>query len=268
MFDRERGFAGMVIHVHVPYFMLISRIDFVVSHRINPEIYFSAQDLDTCSEVDVKHVAHTLEQNRLEVTIHAPFMDLSPGGVDQKVKQVTSDRFLKTIEWAQFFKPRSIVFHPGYANSIFDGDVGLWLESSLETWRPLIKEAEKRDLVFAIENVYEETPDSLKRLLEEMNSTHFRFCFDAGHYQSFSLRKAPLSCWIETLREYLWEVHLHDNHGQWDEHLPIGEGGFDFVQFFSLLSKFQLNPIYTIEPHQEDHLWRGLEAAQRYITHS
>jgi sugar phosphate isomerase/epimerase len=56
------------------------------------------------------------------------------------------------------------------------------------------------------------------------------------------------------------EVHLHDNHGEADEHLPIGEGGFDFDRFFKLLSQFGLNPVYTIEPHEEAHLRRSLEA--------
>jgi len=242
------------------------RIDFAIENRINPEIYFSAQDLDTCLETDVEHLATTLRQNGLDVTIHGPFMDLSPGGVDRKIKEVTLDRFSKTIELARFLKPRTIVFHPGYEKREFDGNVNLWLESSLQTWSPLVEEAEKRDLVFAIENVYEETPDSLKLLLDKIHSPHFRFCFDTGHHHAFSKRRAPLSNWIETLGSYLWEVHLHDNHTESDEHLPMGEGGFDFNHFFELLSHFRLNPIYTIEPHQEDHLWRGLAAAKKFIN--
>ncbi len=255
-----------LIHINVPFSMLIRRVEFAVKNRINPEIYFSGQDLDTCNEREVEQLAATLKGNGLQVTIHGPFMDLSPGGVDQKVKAVTRDRFLKIIELARFLKPKSIVFHPGYEERQFDGDVGLWLESSLETWRPLVKEAEKNDLVFAIENVYEETPGSLKNLLDEIRSPHFRFCFDTGHYHAFSKRKVPLSIWIETLGSYLWEVHLHDNHTERDEHLPMGEGGFDFDQFFGLLARFKLKPIFTIEPHQEDHLWRGMEAAQKYIN--
>ena len=254
-----------VIQVNVPFSMLIRRVDFVIKNRINPEIYFSGQDLDTCNEKEVEQLADTLKQNRLEVTIHAPFLDLSPGGEDQKVKEVTLDRFSKTIELARFLKPKSIVFHPGYEEREFDGDVGLWVKSSLETWRPLVKKAEKMGLVFAIENVYEENPDSLKALLDEIHSPHFRFCFDTGHYHAFSKRKVPLSNWIENLRNYLWEVHLHDNHAESDEHLPMGEGGFDFDQFFGLLSQLRLKPIFTIEPHQEDHLRKGLEAARKYI---
>ena len=59
-----------------------------------------------------------------------------------------------------------IVFHPGYEKWKFDGDVGLWLESSLQTWKPLVKEAEKLGLILAVENVFEETPESLGRTLE------------------------------------------------------------------------------------------------------
>jgi len=260
----KRGNPTMaVIHTNVPYSMLLERIDFAIKNRIHPEIYFSAEDLDACREKDAKRLADTLHRNGLEITLHGPFMDLSPGGVDRRVKEVTFDRFLKVIELALFFKPKAIVFHPGYEKWKFNGNVKLWLENSLQTWRPLVKEAEEMGLVIAIENVYEEAPDPIKNLLEEIDSPHFRFCFDTGHYHVFG--KLPLPLWFETLGRYLYEVHLHDNHRETDEHLPVGEGDFDFDQFFELLSHLKINPIFTIEPHEEGHLWRGLEAVKKYI---
>ena len=251
------------VHINVPYSMLLQRIDFALRNRIHPEIYFSGDDLDACQEKDIKHLAETLHRNELEITLHGPFMDLSPGGVDRRIKGVTLDRFIKTIELGRFFKPETIVFHPGYEKWKFDGNVELWLESSLQTWRPLVKRAEELGLTLAIENVFEENPESLAALLKGVNSSHLRFCFDTGHHHVFS--KTPLPIWIETLGGYLREVHLHDNHKETDEHLPIGEGGFDFDRFFNLLSEFGLDPIYTIEPHEEAHLWRGLEAVKKYI---
>ena len=253
-----------VIQINVPYSMLLQRIDFAIKNRIHPEIYFSAEDLDACHEKDVRQLAEILHRNELEITLHGPFMDLSPGGVDKKIKEVTLDRFTKVIELALFLKPKTIVFHPGYEKWKFDGDVELWLESSLQTWKPLVREAEEMGLVIALENVYEDSPDSIETLLEKIHSPNFRFCFDTGHHNVFS--KVPLPTWLETVGKYLCEVHLHDNHKERDEHLPVGEGGFDFDQFFNLLSQFGLNPIYTIEPHEEAHLWRGLEAAQKYIS--
>ncbi len=253
----------IVIHINVPYSLLLQRIDFAVKNRIHPEIYFSAEDLDDCREREARDLSRTLQENRLEITFHGPFMDLSPGGVDRRVKEVTLDRLAKTIELAHFFKPKIIVFHPGYERWKFDGNIKLWLESSLQTWRPLVKRAEETGLTLAIENVFEETPEPIKNLLDEIDSPHFRFCFDTGHHNVFS--QVPVSVWIEALRSYLSEVHLHDNHKEMDEHLPMGEGRFDFNQFFALLSHYKLKPIYTIEPHEEAHLWRGLEALRKYI---
>jgi sugar phosphate isomerase/epimerase len=252
-----------VIHVNVPYSMLLQRIDFVIEKRIHPEIYFSAEDLDACHERDVEHLSKTLQKNRLEITLHGPFMDLSPGGVDRRIKEVTRNRLSKTIKLARVLTPKMIVFHPGYERWKFDGNVKLWLESSLQTWRPLVREAEETGLTLAIENVFEEGPDPIRNLLEEIHSPRFRFCFDTGHHHVFA--KTPLHVWLEALGGFLGEVHLHDNHREMDEHLPVGEGDFNFNQFFSLLSQYKLNPLYTIEPHEEAHLWRGLEAVRRYV---
>jgi sugar phosphate isomerase/epimerase len=252
-----------IIHINVPYPILLQRIHFAIENCIHPEIYFSSEDLDSCHVKDVKHLAKILHQNELEIALHGPFMDLSPGGVDRRVKEVTLDRFTKMIELARFFKPKTIVFHPGYEKWKFDGNVKLWLESSLQTWKPLVKMAEEMGLTLAIENVFEENPDPIRNLLEEIDSPHLRFCFDTGHHHVFS--KATLPIWFEAVGRYLIEVHLHDNHKEMDEHLPVGEGGFDFDQFFTLLAQFKLNPVYTIEPHEETHLWRGLNAVKKYI---
>lgn len=251
------------VHINVPYPMLLQRIDFVIQHRFCPEIYFSGDDLDAFRVDEARHLSSKLNKSGLPCTLHGPFMDLSPGGVDRKIKEVTIERLSKTIEVASLFKPKVIVFHPGYEKWKFDGDVRLWFESSLQTWRPLVKEATKQGLTLAIENVFEEAPDSLLMLLNEIESPHFRFCFDTGHHHVFS--KTPLSLWIESLKKYLFEIHLHDNHGEMDEHLPMGEGSFNFDELFNLFTQFGLKPIYTLEPHEEAHLWRGLEAAQKYI---
>jgi sugar phosphate isomerase/epimerase len=253
-----------IIHINVPYGMLLQRIDFAIGNRIHPEIYFSADDLEVCREQDANTLAETLHRNGLEITLHGPFMDLSPGGVDRRIKDVTFERFSKTIDLAGIFKARTIVFHPGYEKWKFDGDVGLWFESSLKTWRPLVEKAEKMEVILVLENVFEEAPDSMAMLLQKIDSPCFRFCFDTGHHHVFS--KVPFPIWMEALGNFLEEIHLHDNHGEMDEHLPVGEGNFDFDGFFGLLSQSKRNPIYTIEPHQEDHLWRGLQAVKRYIS--
>lgn len=251
------------IHINIPYAMLLQRIDFVIQNRFNPEIYFSADDLEACREVEACHLSEALHRNGLSCTLHGPFMDLSPGGVDRRIKEVTIDRIARTIELAALFQPKAVVFHPGYEKWKFDGDVDLWLKSSLLTWKPLVEEAKGRNLILAIENVFEEDPEPLLLLLKGIESPNFRFCFDTGHHHVFS--KTSLSFWVESLKDYLVEIHLHDNHGQMDEHLPLGEGSFDFKRLFDLFDQWRLTPIPTLEPHEEAHLWRSLKAVKNYV---
>jgi sugar phosphate isomerase/epimerase len=75
----------------------------------------------------------------------------------------------------------------------------------------------------------------------------------------------PLGEWVEVLGARLMEIHLHDNHGEADEHLPLGQGDIDFASLFSLLEKKKVQPIYTIEPHEIDHLQPSLEALEKYL---
>ena len=55
------------------------------------------------------------------------------------------------------------------------------------------------------------------------------------------------------------QIHIHDNNGFLDEHLPVGEGNFPFRAFFELIHQEKLKPVITLECHSEKHLWRTLE---------
>jgi sugar phosphate isomerase/epimerase len=75
----------------------------------------------------------------------------------------------------------------------------------------------------------------------------------------------PLEDWVGVLGPRLLEIHLHDNHGDADEHLPLGQGSIDFPGLFSFLEEKKVRPIYTIEPHEIALLQPSLEALQKYL---
>ena len=82
------------------------------------------------------------------------------------------------------------------------------------------------------------------------------FCFDTGHFNAFA--GVPLEVWMDRLGHRLIEIHLHDNKGVLDEHLPVGEGTFPFVKLFSILRERKLTPILTVEAHSEQNLAKTL----------
>jgi len=243
--------------------MLLQNLDGILDFGLQPEIYFSGVTLDHLSPQDVERVARKLTLKNIPVTFHGPFMDLSPGAVDERIREVTVYRFNQVMDLIPHFHPVAIVFHPGYDRWRFDNDVDLWLEKSLLTWKPLVECAEKLSVKLALENIFEENPSILKRLLEAIDSPYLGYCLDPGHGNLFS--EVAIVEWIEVLSSRLIEVHLHDNHRQADEHLPLGCGAIDFPAIFLSLREKKLKPIYTIEPHQKEHLELSLRALEKYL---
>jgi sugar phosphate isomerase/epimerase len=253
----------MIIHITVPYDILIPRQDEIINRGVHPEIYFSSATLDTCQDADVRQLGDALKKAGLSYTFHAPFMDLAPGGVDSKIRRATQERLEHVLHLAALIRPKAVVVHPEYDPWRHEEAFDLWFQGSLEMWTPLVKEAENLGVTLALENVFDQGPETLKKLLEEINSPHCGFCFDTGHWLVFS--KRGWEEWIEVLGGRLVEVHLHDNNGEEDQHLPPGDGKFDFTGFFRHLWTRRLSPLYTLEVHQEGDLPRSFEAVKGYL---
>lgn len=247
-------------HVHIPYDQIENYHSFLTQQRLNLEIYFTSGSLDKIRKKDILSLKETLSYKPL-LTIHSPFMDLSPGAVDSKVRDVTMERFHQVLEIASVLHAKAVVFHSGYEKWEFGLDVNLWLEESLKTWKPLLKKAESIGVKIAIENIFEDEPSNLQLLMQKMSSDSFGICFDTGHLNLFS--KVSLEEWMGALNPFIIELHLHDNNKTADQHLPIGDGTFDFEKFFSLLQNREY--IYTLEAHSKEHAIKSIERLKQYV---
>jgi sugar phosphate isomerase/epimerase len=245
------------LQVHIPLDQLLQKhLDKILRERINPEIAFNSAILDGFREPDYASAATILREAGRSITFHGPFMDLRPGAIDAKIRRVSLERFRQVFEIASCFRPRSIVFHPSYDEKYYVSSARKWLENSIDTWSQIVPLAEKLDTRIALENVYEADPVHLGLLLDALPPGRVGFCFDTGHFNAFA--GTSLDAWLDKLGHRLIEIHLHDNQGALDEHLPVGEGSFPFARFFSILRERNLTPILTVEAHSEKNLAKTL----------
>jgi sugar phosphate isomerase/epimerase len=250
-------------HVHIPYDSFDTYLPFFRAEKLNPEIYFGSRSFHKLKKSDLIELKRKLDYNP-RTSIHAPFMDLSPGAVDAKVREVTMKRFSDTLDVAEILRPEVIVFHSGYDKWKYANRVDIWLEASLQTWRPIQKRASDMGVTIAIENIFEDEPEHLRLLSREMNSPDFGICFDTGHFNLFS--KLPLKKWLDTIKPYIQELHLHDNSGEGDEHLPIGDGTFDFETLFEELQG--IDCVYTLEAHSVENAKKSIERLKLYMDNT
>lgn len=246
------------VQVHMPFHLLYSRfLPMVIRERINPEISFNHASLERFDRKAFVELAGRLLDEDLKITFHAPFMDLRPGAIDPKIRQITIDRLKQVFDLVPFFRPLSVVCHPSFDQRYYVSSEHLWLENSIDTWRKFLKMADEMNTVIALENVYESDSHHLCLLLQAIPLPRLCFCFDTGHFNVFS--RMSLETWVKNLGARIGQLHLHDNNGTLDEHLPVGEGTFPFQELFRMLHEQGLNPIITLESHTEKDLWQMIE---------
>ncbi|MRR16313.1 MAG: sugar phosphate isomerase/epimerase [Deltaproteobacteria bacterium] len=251
------------VHAHMPYQLLPRYLPMILEKKLNPEIYFSHYALSSLDLGECTGIAAKLASAGLSVTFHSPFMDLRPGALDDWIRQTSLDRIRQAFDLIPYFRPLKIVCHPSFDDRYYVNCDELWLENSVHFWRQLIGAAKEGGTVIAFENVYEKEPGILRRLIEMLASDQVCFCFDTGHFNVFS--RTPLDIWLDEMGAYIGHLHLHDNFGKFDEHLPVGAATFPFDQLFSALKSLNVRPTITLEAHAPDHLWQSAANLQNIL---
>lgn len=242
---------------HLPWRDVDASLARILSLGLSPEIAIKGPDLDSLDRECLARTRQTLSAAQVRPTVHAPFFDLNPGALDPLVRGVTYERLSATLALAGQLNSHLIVIHPGYDKWRYPNLAETWVELAREFFRPLLIQAQACDCRLAIENIYEETPEYLVRLVDSLETQWFGHCFDIGHWHLFGRKN--LTAWLDTIGPRLIHLHLHDNHGRADEHLPVGAGAIDFAPLRSFLAQRSVRPSMTLEAHSFDHLQRSLE---------
>lgn len=255
------------IHSTVPFPMLeaAGTPGLLAGKGVGAEIYFSSSALDALSPERAEAVADSLRAAGVATsTFHAPFEDIWPGARDEEVRRLSVRRVRQAIALAPAFRPLGIVVHGGYFDWLFDFAPDKWLEPARRSFSEIAEAAEAAGVDIFLENVFDEAPDHLLRLRDAVGSARLSFCLDPGHATLFS--RLPVHRWAEAFGPLIREVHVHDNRGLRDDHLPVGEGAINFRGVLLAVADAGARPILTVEPHTIEHFHRGVAALRALLA--
>ncbi|MGC1416288.1 MAG: sugar phosphate isomerase/epimerase family protein [Candidatus Acidiferrum sp.] len=204
------------------------------------EIFATRSHFDYTTKVEMQAMASALSQHGLALaSLHAPTSrDLSAtreGGMPlsicevERVRRIEAmDELKRVIDVAEDLPYSRLILHMGGSRETADPRKRDAAFSSLEH---LVLHAHHAGVTIAVENTTSEMGDPayLRAFVDETRLTGLRFNFDIGH--AF-LADGPESERIEKafspLRELAVSAHIHDNHGEKDEHLPPYDGSIDW----------------------------------------
>jgi sugar phosphate isomerase/epimerase len=228
------------------------------------EIFGTRGHFDYTAKQEVQATASALSRHGLALaSFHAPTSrDLSAtreGGTPLSITEVervrrveAMDELKRVIDVAEDLPYSRLILHMGGPRETADPRKRDAAFSSLEH---LVLHAHHRGVIIAVENTTSEMGDPayLRTFVDETRLTGLRFNFDIGHAH---LADGPEAERIEKafapLRELVISAHIHDNHGEKDEHLPPYEGTIDWE-----------SAVKTMKPPPEQDLALTLELKER-----
>lgn len=196
-------------------------------------------------------------RQNLEYSVHSTFVEiniahLNPGLQEESIRQVKS-----CIKFAGDIGAKRVIIHAGLMplipRSISEDTIEkfgikdvrkMFLGVSKSRLADLQKYANEFGTLLCVENMHYDfefcnTIEEHLFILEDNYAV-----FDIGHA---NITGDPVK-FAEKIRHKIRYVHVHDNNGKEDEHLPPGEGNIDFEKVISIIGE----NYYSYEPRITD----------------
>jgi sugar phosphate isomerase/epimerase len=211
------------------------------------EIFATRGHFDYTTRQEIQSIAGALSQHGLALaSLHAPTSrDLSAtreGGTPLSITEVervrrieAMDELKRVIDVAEDLPYSRLILHMGGPRETADPRKRDAAFSSLEH---LVLHAHHRGVIIAVENTTSEMGDPayLRAFVDETRLTGLRFNFDIGHaHVADGPEPERIQKAFAPLSELAVSAHIHDNHGDKDEHLPPYDGSIDWESAVKIL---------------------------------
>jgi sugar phosphate isomerase/epimerase len=239
-----------------------------LNHRLHPgllelaersgaqavELFAARQHFDYTSREHVAELAEWFRSNELEAfSMHAPlFADREMGragglGVNvlhpDKSRRIDAmDEIKRALESAEHIPLRNLVVHLGERDDTWSQRT---IEFGLTALEHLGAFSRPLGVRLLVENLLSEatTPEHLALILEMGHLVNVGVCLDLGHAH---ITAGTVEA-INTLGDRIASVHVHDNHGEKDEHLWPGDGTIDWPATVKALKALASSPATVLE---------------------
>lgn len=200
----------------------------------------------------------------LTLTAHLPYKNINIASVYQYVRESSIELFIEMIDSLSDYV-RLVTLHTGYASPSVSGGLEKAIENNVLSLAKICGHAGQYDIVVGVENAMNEkymvgrNVQEMMQIIKRVNRGNVGLTFDVGH--------AMLTGNVEdyvNMKEYVVEVHLHDNFGYTDEHLGLGQGKIDWGYVYRHVKDLDCPLVLeqrTIEETMESlKYWQGLSS--------
>ncbi len=213
------------------------------------EIFFDLPQFS--ADIDEKRIETINEKIKLaglKSRVHARLWDLNPTSQYSEIRKLSKEKSKQSIRICSLLDGDTVTIHPGRCwileKSPESSICTEWFEDYIEG---LTSYTEELEINLAIETGSHQAdyPTKAKNLIDlTKEKKNLGVTLDVGHvFLSTENGEKYIVNLIETLKNQIKNVHLHDNDGHSDLHLPPGSGKIKFHPILETLKKYYDGPI-------------------------
>lgn len=210
--------------------------------------------------------ANLIKKYNPSLSLHLPGGDVNPASINWRIRQESLRQLKEAIDFGKEMGVSLVVMHPGEIRDVdfppdaekveFERVRDSIAEARGRAWRLNVDAvvecanyAQKKGMKMTVENLFSpatllKTSEQAHQFLLDANNSNIYWTLDAGHAFRAGINPAVF---IERLGREVIHLHLNDNDGNCDLHLPLGKGSIDFVPLIQTLKKFDYKRAIVLE---------------------
>jgi len=199
-------------------------------------------------DIDIKKVKKALREFNLEAIGHTnPFLpSIFP---IQTIRKVCLEEFKRYINIFDALGIRLVNIHPFYGAPFFSDEEKI--EANIQFLKQVNELCRSMGITLMLENYIKpfDSPEVFSRILKEVPG--LKIHLDVGHC-NINQKENLTGAFFKKFRDRIVHLHLSDNKGKEDEHLPLGCGNIDWRKIVRIIKKAKFNRTITLEVFSSD----------------
>ncbi|MEJ2154317.1 MAG: sugar phosphate isomerase/epimerase [Desulfobacteraceae bacterium] len=199
-------------------------------------------------------IRKALKRWKMGLVCHLPtFVYLAH--LTESIRQASMQEVLGALEAASDLGAEKVVAHPGYIEGLAVHVLEDALDLGMAALEKIWLRSSQLGLMLCIENMFPRVGPFVEPEDFESIFTAFpdmKLVLDTGHANIGDKGGHRLLDFIHRYGPRLGHLHVSDNNGQWDEHLPVGHGNIGFKPMVRTLKQTGYDDTMTLEIFSPD----------------
>ena len=207
-------------------------------------------------------ILSALSSHAMNVICHLPTF-VSTADLTESIREASLQEIFHSLEVAAELGSQKVVLHPGHI-----GGLGAYVMETAQAYAneslaAIINRAQNLGLGICLENMFPRCrsffkPADFVEILQRFPD--LKLTLDTGHASIGDPGGRRILEFIKNFGPRIGHLHISDNFGERDDHIPVGAGKIDFLKIVKALKKCGYDDTATLEIFSEDR--RELQASR------